>query len=200
MASHRLVTAALAGWLLATGLAWGDEVRYYEQDGVTYRETRRTVEQQVPASRMEERTETVYREQFTTEWQDTVRTCWSPVTEYRWEAFWVDRWNPFAQPSLAYRYVPRTYWEKRIETVQVPVSTRRLVPETRTVRRPVAGFRTVQREVVSRVAVRGPSRPAPAETPVLAQRDQIGGISRLDTDPPRYGAATAWRASSSIRR
>jgi hypothetical protein len=215
MTSRRLVAAACAAsfltvWLSHAGPARADEVRYYEKNGVTWCETRRTVQERVPESRIEDQTETVYREEFTTELQETTRTRWTPVTEYRWEAFWAGRWNPFAGPYLAYRYVPRTHWEPQTETVKVPVNTRRLVPETRTVRRPVGGFRVVEREVVSRVPVGGTRVPAgtalasqplaPVEAPAVAARPEIGGVWRMHNDPPRYGTATAWRASSDTLR
>jgi hypothetical protein len=203
MAIGRFVCAALGLVLLGTLSARAADVRYYQQNGVTYRETRRVVEERIPESRMVEREQTVYREQFTTEMRPSTRTYCAPVTEYRWEAYWVGRWNPLAQPYLAYRCVPRTHWEQRIETVDVPVNVRRLVPESRVVRQPVAGWRTAQREVVDRVAVgRSPVRTfaAPAPAPVLASRPQIGGISRLDNDPPRLGVSTAWRASSATFR
>ena len=45
MATRRLVAAVLfLSWLGAASLR-AEDVRYYEQNGVTYRETRRTVEQ-----------------------------------------------------------------------------------------------------------------------------------------------------------
>jgi hypothetical protein len=210
MPSRQLLAATLVGSFLGAGFAGADEVRYYEKNGVTWCETRRMVEERVPESRMEERAETVYREEFGTEMRQTTRTYWTPVTEYRWESYWVGRWNLLAEPYLAYRYVPRTHWERRVEVVDVPISVRRLVPETRTVRRPVAGFRTVRREMVSRVPV-GAGRAladgtliarsaAPASPPAVAQRTEIGGISQMDNDPPRYGTATAWRASTSTMR
>jgi len=212
MAIRRLVAAALFASLLGAVAPNGraDDVRYYENNGVTWRETRRTVEDRVPVSRMEERTETVYREEFTTEMRDTTRTAWTPVTEYRWEAFWVNRWNPLAQAYVAYRQVPHTRWEMRTETVQEPVNTRRLVPEARVVRRPVGGFQTVKREVVSRVPVGGSRVPVgstlaarpltPVQASGVAQRPAIGGIARMQNDPPRYGTATAWRASTNAVR
>jgi len=213
MAIRRLVAAALFASIVGVVAPNGgaDDVRYYEKNGVTWRETRRKVEDRVPVSRMEERTETVYREEFTTEMRDTTRTAWVPVTEYRWEAFWVNRWNPLARPYVAYRQVPHTRWEKRTETVQEPVNARRLVPETRVVRRPVGGFQTVQREVVSRVPVVGGRTSAgaalaagslaPVQAPSAVQPFQIGGIARFESDPPRYGTATAWRASTdAVRR
>ncbi len=208
MASRLVVAAALAGTLAGAGSLRAEEVRYYEKNGVTWCETRRTVEDRVPVSRMEERTETVYREEFTTEMRETSRTRWVPVTERRWEAFWVNRWNPLAEPYVAYRSVPHTRWEKRDETVKVPVNTRRLVPETRTVRRPVGSFQTVEREVVSRVPLGG-SRGSVERTiaarradraPAVARRSDVGGISRMENVPPRRGTATAWRPSDSPLR
>ena len=210
MPSRRLLAATLFALLLGAGFTPAEEVRYYEKSGVTWCETRRMVEERVPESRMEERAETVYREQFGTEMRPSTRTYWTPVTEYRWESYWVGRWNLLAEPYLAYRYVPRTHWEERVEVVQVPVNVRRLVPQTRTVRRPVAGFRTVRREMVSRVPV-GAGRAladgtliagstVPAAPPAVARRTEIGGISRMDNDPPRHGTATAWRASTSLTR
>jgi len=210
MGSRPLVAAWVASILslLGLGFASADEVRYYQKDGVTYCETRRTVQERIPQSRMEERVETVYREKLTTEMHETTRLFRTPVTEYRWEAFWVRSWNPLARPYVAYRYVPRTHWETRSEVVKVPVTARRVVPETRTVRRPIAGWRIVEREVVSCVPVGrsgvqvGAGLAAqpltPVESPALARQGEIGGISRLGLDglPPRYGTGIAWRASS----
>jgi hypothetical protein len=202
MVGRGFVAAAL-GVLVAVPAAWGSDVRYYEQNGVTYCETRRTVEERIPESRMVEHSQTVYREEFTTEFQESTRTYWTPVTEYRWEPYLAGRWNPFIEPYVAYRQVPHTRWEQRTEVVRVPVSTRRLVPETRTVRQPVASFRTVQRDVVNRVAVSPSPTRSPLNqvtTPALATRPTIGGISRLDKDPPRQGTSTAWRASTDTYR
>ncbi len=204
MVNRQSAALALIISLLAGGPVRADGVRYYREGGVTYCETRRTVDERVPQSRMQERTETVYREQLVTEMQDSVRTYWTPVTEYRWEAFWVGQWNPFVEPYLAYRYVPRTHWKKRTELVKVPVTTCRLVPETSTVRRPVAGWRVVRREVISRVAVDGGASRKPrgwVETPALARREVVGGIQKLQSDPPRYGSRTVWRsAGGPVRR
>ena len=201
---HRPLLATLL-LLALLGPDWSsaDEVRYYEQNGVTYCETRRTVQQRVPDTVIRERPQTVYREQLSTEIEERARTYWTPVTEYRWEAFWAGRWNPFATPYQAYRYVPRTRWEKRTEVVQVPVTRRGVVPETRTVRTPVAAWRTVQREEISRVAVSGRPGAAPlvpVDVPALARREQVGGLSRLDNDPPRQGTSTAWLPNATTIR
>ena len=49
--------------------------------------------------------------------RETERLVQVQVTEYEWEAYWVNRWNPFATPYIAYRLVPRTRAELRTETV-----------------------------------------------------------------------------------
>lgn len=199
---HRLlfVTAIVCLW--GQGETGAEEVRYYEKDGVTYRETRQTVEERVPETRLEERAQTVYRSEPVTETKETVRTCWAPVTEYTWEAFWVGRWNPLAQPYLAYRYIPRTRWEQKSETVKTPVTTYRVVPETQKVQLPVTTYRTVQKEVITRVAVSGrPTNVSPQtnQPAVIAQRQQVGGLRRLDSDPPRYGSAAGWQPAGTLR-
>lgn len=192
--------AIAAVLFLGIGWACGDEVRYIEQGGTLYRETRRVVQRPVVETRIEETKRTVYREEVVTEMRETARTCWTPTTEYRCEPYVVNRWNPFATPAWAFRMVPRTRWDCRTETVKVPVTCRRLVPATETVRRPVTTCRMVAQEVVSRVAVRSPTalassplRPRPA--PVFRD-EQIGGVARLDKDPPRH----AWRQAATWRR
>ncbi len=38
---------------------------------------------------------------------------WVQVTDYHLEAYWAGQWNPFADPYLAYRWVPSTRWISR---------------------------------------------------------------------------------------
>jgi len=201
------VVTAVLGFLVCPGPAEaiGDEVRYYEKDGVTYRETRRIVQRPVRETRMQSSTETVYRDETSCEFRETYRTRWIPVTEYRYEPHLVGRWNPFVTPYLTSRLVPRTHWEQQTETISVPVTCRRLVPETRTVQVPVAVVRTVPEEVITRTAV-GPAASAKLatlaaapQTPKLARSEAVGGVARLDNDPPRQGVSTAWRASTTLR-
>jgi len=197
---HCLVTSLL---LVSGALAAGDaeEVRYYVQDGITYRETRRTIQRPIVETRLQQSTQTVLREELATEYRDTLRTWWMPVTEYRCETHWVGRWNPFVQPYLENRWVPQSRWEKRTESVKIPVTCRRLVPETRTVQLPVATQRMVSEDVITRVAV-GPAPPNLSENPASAPQNPgvgppkpIGGIARLDSDPPRHPSDGGCRAS-----
>jgi hypothetical protein len=203
MPSRQLLAAAVITCLVGTPPAGGDEVRYYDQDGVTYRETRRTVLRPVCETQLRPSTQTVYREEQTSELRETQRTWWTPVTEYRCEAYWAGRWNPFVDPYLSYRLVPRTCWENRSEVVQVPVTCRRLVPETRTVQVPVTTRRMVTEEVITRVAVGGGPSATTAilsPTPTVSRPERVGGVARLDKDPPRQGVSTAWRRASATAR
>ena len=202
MSHPQLLAAAVITCLVCTPSAGGDEVRYYEKDGVTYRETRQVVRRPVCETQLRPSTQTVYREEQTSELRETQRTWWSPVTEYRCDAYWVGRWNPLVEPCLAYRMVPRTRWEQRTEVVQVPVTCRRLVPETRTVQVPVSTRRMVDEEVITRVAVGGVRSAAPvvlSPTPTVSRPERVGGVARLDKDPPRQGVSTAWRESATTR-
>lgn len=198
---RKLLFAALIGPLLATAARAADDVRYYSENGVTYRETRRVVRRPVSDTRLESRERTVYRERLTTETRQSERVVHTPVTEYRWEAHWRGRWNPLQQPYLEYRLVPRTCYQPRTEMVRFPVTHRELIPEKQVVQIPVTNLRFVDEEQISRVAVSGPGAGDPFAAPsYVAQRQRIGGVSRLDSDPPRYGDS-GWRTvGGTVRR
>ena len=191
--------AALVGGLAAASFGAEADVRYYQQHGVTYRETRAVVRRPVSQTRIEQREQTVYRQRYSTEMRSTTQSVVTPVVQYYWQAQWHGWWNPFQQPYLAYHAVPYTSWQTRQQTVRLPVTQRELVPEKRTVRVPVTTLRLVRKEEVSRVAVK-PAPSAPALAPSIAgqARDApIGGIARLERDPPRQGTsvtADGWRA------
>ena len=193
--------ALLVGYVAATAGA-ADDVRYYQQNGVTYRETRTVVKQPVNDVQYRDLQQTIYRNRYTTEMRNVVRNGYVPVTRYTWEPRWHGQWNIFQGPHLAYHLVPYTNWENRQQTIQVPTTRREVVPETRTVRVPQTNLRYEDRVQVTRVPV-GPSAPhvssaaAQHPTPIFRppmqnvdQREVYGGIARLDGDPPRYGIAT----------
>jgi hypothetical protein len=199
MLGRQLLAYAAVTSFLWPALACGDEVRYYADNGITYCETRRTVQRPVYQTQMQQSTRTVCRPQPTTELRPMVCTRWVPVTEYRCESHWVGRWNPLVEPYLATTYVPCTRWQSCTEVVQVPVTCTRLVPETQNVQVPVTVCRTLPEEVVTRVPVRAnPWAVAPAASPgaTWPGSGPIGGVARLDKDPPRYGTGSAWRAST----
>ena len=189
------VLAVIAsGLLVAIGESRAAEtVRFYEKDGVTYRETRSVTQRPLWETRTEARTETVYREHVKTDFRNVERTTLVPVTECQAKPYWVHRWNPFRQPYLSYRVVPRTTLQARREVVNQPVISRNWVPETRTVHVPVQRQRMVQEEVVSRVVVGGHT----PSTAVASRPASVG--ARLENDPPR--TASGWRpAGSSVMR
>ncbi len=197
-------------------VATAAEVRYYEENGITYRETRQVVQKPIYQTEMRPTTRTVYRQEQATETRETTRTWWSPVTEQVCEAVWMGRWNPFIEPYLVYRPTTRTRWECRTETVQAPVTVSRWVPETQSTQVAVTVRRTVPEEIVSRVAVGrssvptvastsgayagGALAPVPLPAPSTNPPISVGGVARLESDPPRRGAVTAWRPSTTSAR
>lgn len=108
--------------------AGSQEIRYFERNGITYREVLgcATV---VQAPQTAQCSPLVYRPQFFVESRRVLQSYWVPITEYRWETRWVNRWNPFAEPYQELRYVPVTRWEYRTEIAEMPVTCQRWVAE-----------------------------------------------------------------------
>lgn len=205
-------------WVLLSILttsALGDQLHYYQVNGVTYCETRRTVQRPVIETTMQPSMRTVYKQQCYTETKDVAKVYYTPVTTYRPDTHWVGILNPFVEPALETDWIPETYWQQRTEVVKMPVTCRKLVPEMQQVQVPVTTQKIVSEEyVVNRVAIASPveqtvpqtipqpyqqpyqmqnplyvSRPPlPASAPVYGY-GQIGGIARLNQDPPRYGTS-----------
>ena len=211
----RAILAILAGVVLLPSAARGDE-RYYVENGVTYYETRERVQRPITEIVQQPTTRTVYREQYRTDFTDTVHVTSKPVTEWRLESYWRGRYNPFVEPQMAQRWVKRKRYETQTQTIRQPVLRRELVAENRTEQVPVVTQRMVEEEVVRRVAV-APATPtniqaSPASTAVarptaprstdpfsapsdaVARRVQIGGISRLDDTPSRTLDTSGWHA------
>jgi hypothetical protein len=219
MRRAKLFAAALLSSAVSLPAMAADQVTFFEKDGVTYQETRRTVSRPVTELSYGQQAQTVYRERLSSGTQDVVRTYQTPVTEYQPATRMVGRWNPFVrQPYYEQRQIPVTRWETRSEVVKVPCTKRELVPETNTVQVPQYTTRMVQDEVISRVAVGVrpntsvaaapstsigghvagtpvPASPAPLVAGAPARATPIGGISKLDQDPPRVGDNVQWRGA-----
>jgi hypothetical protein len=185
-------------------------VTYYQENGVTYRETRYTVGHPVTQTHLEPQQHTVYSQVPTTTNRDVVRTYHVPVTEYRSETYLKGRWNPFTTPYMAERIRPVTYWQMRTDVVQVPVQQQVVVPQTVTVHVPVTTHHVVNEEHISRVAVSGPAgvptlSPTSQPTaiaiapPPASSNVTVGGISNLQQDPPRVGSNYQWRPATTLR-
>lgn len=156
------------------------DVRYFNQDGVTYRETRRLVQRPVTTTAIQQREQTVYRQQVTTEMREQVRTVQTPVVEYQWVPRLHGRWNPFMQPYVVHEQIPVTRWESRTEIVTIPVTRSEWAPETRVVEVPVVTQTLANEEIIVR-------SPVGATGSVVAGGTSVGGVARLDSDPPRAG-------------
>lgn len=162
-----------------------DEARVVTDDnGQTWREVHRTVRHPQTETQCIEQQQTYYQEKCDVALCDTYRTYQTPVTEYRWESYWVGRFNPFAQPYLAQRLVPRTRWETRMELVKVPVTQRSLVPVTRTVRTPITTERSVDYDVVVSRTLVNPQSTAIAANQPGVQPVRVGGVQQLAQDRP----------------
>lgn len=204
MKARMLIVALLSASCGAamTGVATGqtisgtadDSVRYYEKDGVTYREVRSIRKRPVVETHYQQRERTVYREQLEHNTHTSVRSYLTPVTEYQLQPRWHNVLNPFAPAHVAYHYVPVTRWETRTEEVRRPVVTRSLVPETTVVNVPVTEHRMVDEEVVTRTAVNSTGLSGSAAN--VASRPIIVGGQQLANDPPRDG----WQGAGGTRR
>lgn len=199
---YRTISLCAFGLLLAsTSSLFAQTGRYVQENGTLYHETWQTIRRPVTETQVQERQQTVYREQVTTENLQTQQLTHTPVTTYQWEARWHNTWNPFGQPYVTYHWTPRTHWQTEARTVEVPVTRREWVPETKTVQVPVTTTRFEEQTQVSRVAV----GPAPATAPLafvpaqpsppteVARREEVGGIRDLDEQPPRLDPSTLTR-------
>lgn len=186
-----LVLAVLAETAPAQG------VRIEERDGVRYRVSSRTVQRTVPVTEMQDRHQTVYAQQVTTN-NITHQQLYSvPSTQYHLVSRLRGRWNPFVTPYWTHDMRPVTTWTQQVANVQIPVSSVAWVPQTTTVQVPVTTYKTAEVEETTRVAMSGtPSRTFAGAQPLqptatIAARPStpLGGVA-LKNDPPRQ--ATGW--------
>lgn len=136
-----------------------DQPGYYTDPStnIVYRQVTRTVERPVVDTKIETQEQTVFRPQTVQETRPETQTVLVPVTQYELESHVEGRWNPFRQPTVAYRSVPKTRWEARSHTVNRTATRTEWVPEKRTVEVPHRIVRMereqkVDYEVVGRVA------------------------------------------------
>lgn len=162
------------------------QVSYEQRGGVQYQVTRQTVKRQLPATILQNRPQTTYKQQVKSQMESRQHTFCVPVIEYKKISKLHGRWNPFVAPYRTEELKPVTVWKQQVVTLQVPTSHLEWVPETKTVQVPVTTYRTVEEEVITRVAMNGPSgmagkRPSPA-------RQVTGGpsatLAALPNDPP----------------
>jgi hypothetical protein len=182
---HRQFIAVLVVALSFVSSVRAEDIQTDPQTGTQYRVTGRQVYQRpVSETHIEQRPYTVYTEHVSTEYQPSYRNVYSPVTEYSWEPYLANRWNPFSQPTVAYRYVPHTRWDMRTEESQIPITRRDMVPEQRVASVPVVTQRMENVEHITRVAVAGGAGD-PFSSTATASRTNIGSTGQLTSDPPK---------------
>ena len=169
----------LAGTLVcltAAAIRGEEPARYFEENGVTYREQRRIENRPVTSTEWESRERTVYRDRVVTEMRESQRIIYTPITEYQVEPRWHNWWNPFGQPYVAYHMKPVTRWEARVQSYQQPTTFREWVPEREVVQVPKRTLRMEEREVIERVAIeqRGPTHRLSAR-PIMPRRPRPVG-------------------------
>ncbi len=165
--------------------AHGQDVRYFDSGGVRYCEYRDKVRAPVADTVWEDRQETVYRQQLTTELRDSYSTVYTPVVVPNYRPVWHGRFNPFVQPYMTLESAPYTYWSPQTHATPVPVTSQQWVPETRTVKVPVRTLRFVEQDQVRVVAVGPAPQQAVPQQAASSPGLPLGGVSRLESDPPR---------------
>lgn len=205
--SGTMLFALLLGFCSAVTSA--QQVSYEERDGVKYQVTRQVVTETVPTTVMQDRQQTVYTQQVTTQNLTHQQNYVVPVTQYQMVSTLRGRWNPFVTPYWTYNLEPVTTWHNTVANVQIPVSQVTWVPQSQTVQVPVTEYRTAEKEIITRVALGGggnnsqvlastSSPPATtsyptatiAARPTVTSSVPIGG-TMLDKDPPRQ-PTSAW--------
>ncbi len=187
-----------------SGTTNAQEVKYEDgPNGVRYQVTSRVVQRQVPVTVMQDRQQTTYVQQVTTNHLNCQQRYNIPITQYQWESRLRGRWNPFATPYWTHNLRPVTTWQQQVANVQVPVNNVSWVPQTKTVQVPVTQYRTAEETVTTRVAMNEPrslSRVQPQSgrsVKIAARPSPIGGV-RMENDPPRQ-ATGAWQSPSDSR-
>jgi len=184
-------------------------------DGNRYQVTRRVTQRTVPVTEMQDRTQTVYAQQLTTNTINHQQVYTVPNTSYQWDTRLRGRWNPFVTPYWTYDLRPVTTWSTQVANVQIPTNQVAWVPQTRTVQVPVTTYRTAEVEETIRVAMSEPralasAQPLSGPTATIAARPSIAtnttasssistplGGRAMESDPPRQ--ATGWQSPNTGR-
>ena len=206
--TRRGTVAALALVCGVNALAlpvFGQTVKYETRNGVRYQVTEHVTQRQVPVTEMQNRQQTVYSQQLTTNTLNHQQLYCVPNTSYQWDSRLHGRWNPFITPYWSYNLRPVTTWSTQVANVQIPVNQVAWVPQTKTVQVPVTTYRTAEQVITTRVAMNDAStpatglasaRPLSSPTATIAARPSVslGGVA-LQNDPPRQ-ATGGWQTPS----
>jgi hypothetical protein len=137
----------------ATGATENGRIVRDPTTGKTYYQ--QWINESVPSVRWENKqiTTTVHETQWVNTVVPTTQTIYQPQTQQVPQAYWKGAWNPFQQPTLAYKYVPVTTWVPQTTKVNQIVPRQQVVPkqQTITVPQPVSETKTQQRLVQTEI-------------------------------------------------
>ncbi len=203
--NYRVICGALAlvcGGGAAT--AFG-QVRYENKNGIRYQVTQQVSQRQVPVTVMQDRQQTVYTQQLTSNTINQQQLYTVPSTSYQWDSRLNGRWNPFITPYWTYNLRPVTTWSTQLANVQIPVNQVAWVPQNKTVQVPVTTYRAAEDRTETWVAMSGTSipstglasaRPISNRPTTIATRPgtTLGGVA-LKNDPPKQPTG-GWQSPS----
>ncbi|MCC9645271.1 hypothetical protein LOC71_23580 [Rhodopirellula sp. JC740] len=186
----------------------GGELHADPATGIVYRKQIRQVQRPVSEVQMTTRSQTVYTPKTVVETKPVTRTSFVPVTTMTLQPRLEGRWNPFRQPTLAYRHVPETRWEARSEVLHQTETRVKWEPETKLVQVPehktrMQNDQIVQYEPVGQLAPNAPttSNIRPEIAARLRPVDSNASIQPITTgaDPATASLATRERPRSSLQ-
>ncbi|NOZ40608.1 MAG: hypothetical protein GXP24_10330 [Planctomycetes bacterium] len=193
-----LVCGLCAGTAMCFQTAHG-QVRYEEKNGIRYQVT----QSQAPVTVMQNRQQTVYAQQLTTNTLNHQQLYCVPNTSYQWDSRLHGRWNPFITPYWSYNLRPVTSWSTQVANVQIPVNQVAWVPQTKTVQVPVTAYRPSETWVAMNttsapstgLATARPLSSSPSATLAARSGVALGGVA-MESDPPRQSTGGGWQSSS----
>ncbi len=149
-----VIATAATGWCdPPTTPPEGPTVRYFEHNGVTYREVREVHRRPVWGYEWESQTRTVYQPQRDVEQRTINRQVAVPRQRTVEQVRWHNRFNPLARPYPVRVKVPTVEYEWTTQQVTVPVESVRMVPVEQTVQVPVWREKLVDEPIVRHAAV-----------------------------------------------
>ena len=151
----------------------------------------------MPVTVMQDRQQTTYVQQVTTETIPHQQAYTVPVTQYEMVPVLHGRWNPFVEPYYTYEMQEVTYYQEQVANVRIPMNKVTWVPQTQTVQVPVTEYRNAEREIVTRVALTGgesaktyaSTQPISSQPSLPAPRSTTQGYASTPAATPVYTAS-----------
>lgn len=205
--SASVVFASVTGASIATAQAPAGGVMKDPVTGQAVVPVRRTIARPVQETRMVTRQQSTFTPRVVSETRPTTRTTFYPTTQTTVQPYVANRWNPFARPSIAYRFVPQTVWKSQTDVVDQTTLKTEYVAETKTFQVPETVTKMKQEEQLTYqpVGVVKPitaGQPAvdPAQAALAARLRPLGSNERVVPYGSQQGSAYANSAVASLPR